>query len=59
MSWHCWRHTEIGAPFDLDKRRLLLRRFQHSVIYEAGVGEVIVVAVPHQRRRLKSWREFR
>jgi plasmid stabilization system protein ParE len=47
----------IGAPYDVDKRRVLLRRFHHSVIYELTSDEVVVVAVPHQRQRPKSWRE--
>ncbi|MHB1195153.1 MAG: type II toxin-antitoxin system RelE/ParE family toxin [Longimicrobiales bacterium] len=50
-------HPEVGAPFDVDKRRLLLRRFPHSIIYEVGVDEVVVAAVPHQRQRPRSWRE--
>ncbi|NJD17724.1 MAG: type II toxin-antitoxin system RelE/ParE family toxin [Gemmatimonadetes bacterium] len=49
-------HPEAGAPFDVDKRRLLLRRFPHSVIYELSPDEVIVAAVPHQRQRPRSWK---
>ncbi|MDP2956394.1 MAG: type II toxin-antitoxin system RelE/ParE family toxin [Longimicrobiales bacterium] len=50
-------HPEIGAPYDVDKRRVLLRRFQHSVVYELTLDEVVIVAVPHQRQRPESWRE--
>ena len=50
-------HPQIGAPYDVDKRRLLLRRFHHSVIYELMPDEVVILAVPHQRQRPESWRD--
>ncbi len=32
-------------------RRLVLRRFPYNVFFRVGTGEIVVVAVAHQRRR--------
>ena len=50
-------HPHIGAPFDGDVRRLLLRRFQHSLIYVVDTDEVVILAVQHQSRQPDSWRK--
>ena len=41
-------HSHVGAPFDGEIRRLLLRRFHHSVIYSVEGEEVVIIAVQHQ-----------
>jgi toxin ParE1/3/4 len=46
---------QIGAPFDADKRRLLLRRFPYSVIYQERPAEIVVVAVRHHRQDPQPW----
>ena len=50
-------HPQIGAPYDGDTRRLLLRRFHHSLIYELKSDEVVILAVPHHSQRPESWRK--
>jgi plasmid stabilization system protein ParE len=50
-------HPHIGAPFDGDVRRLLLRRFHHSLLYVVEADEVVVLAVQHQSRHPDSWRK--
>jgi plasmid stabilization system protein ParE len=46
----------LGALFDAGVRRLLLRRFPYSLIYQAVADEVLVLAVSHQSRRPGYWR---
>lgn len=50
-------YAEIGAPYDVDKRRVLLRRFHYSLIYQVELNEVVVVAVMHQSQQPRSWRQ--
>jgi plasmid stabilization system protein ParE len=50
-------HPNAGSPYDADTRRLLLKRFRHSLIYKVMHDEVVIVAVAHQSRQPKSWRE--
>jgi hypothetical protein len=47
---------ESGAPCFRRYRRLLVRRFPYSVIYELLPSGAQVVAVAHQRRRPGYWR---
>ena len=49
-------HPMLGAPFDEGVRRLLVRRFPYSLIYQATADEVLVLAVSHQSRRPGYWR---
>jgi plasmid stabilization system protein ParE len=46
---------QIGAPFDGDTRRILLRRFPFDVVYVVEPTEIIVVAIAHQRRKPGYW----
>ena len=47
-----------GSPVSADPvRRVLLRRFPYSVVYEYRNGEVIIYAVAHQRREQDYWRD--
>jgi toxin ParE1/3/4 len=48
-------NPRLGAPYDSETRRLLLRRFPFSLIYEVHADHVLVVAVAHQRRRPGYW----
>ena len=51
------QHPHIGAPYDGEIRRLLLRRFHHSAIYSVEAEEVVILAVQHQSRHPESWRK--
>jgi plasmid stabilization system protein ParE len=51
-------HPEVGAPYEGETRRLLLRRFQYSLIYELEKDEVVVVALRHQRQQPRPWRNI-
>lgn len=46
-----------GAPFEGSTRRLLLRRFPYSLIYQPEGDSALVVAVAHQRRRPGYWED--
>ena len=50
---------ESGGPHVGGTRRLLLDRFPFSVIYEVTEGEIVIVAVAHQRRKPGYWRNRR
>ena len=45
----------LGAIFRGTRRRLSLRRFPYSVIYQITSEELRVVAVAHHRRRPGYW----
>lgn len=47
----------LGARFEEQTRRVLLRRFPYSVIYVIEDASVLVVAVAHQRRRPGYWKD--
>jgi plasmid stabilization system protein ParE len=46
----------IGAPWRASIRRLPLRRFPYSVLYEVRGAEIRLIAVAHQRRKPGFWR---
>ena len=48
-------HPGLGAPWRALTRRLPLRRFPHSVIYQIKGEELHVIALAHQRRRPSYW----
>lgn len=48
-------HPKFGAVWRGVTRRLPLRRFPYSIIYELRDEEVRVLAVAHQRRRPGFW----
>jgi len=43
--------------FDEQRRRIVLRKFPYSLIYEIIEGEVVILAVAHGRRRPYYWLE--
>jgi plasmid stabilization system protein ParE len=45
-----------GSPYLGGTRRVLLRRFRYSVVYEPGSDESVIVAVAHHSRRPGYWR---
>ena len=45
------------ARFDEQRRRLIVRKFPYSIIYEPYGDEVLVLAVAHGKRRPNYWRE--
>ncbi len=47
----------IGSPLGSQFRRLVLRRFPHSLIYRVEPSVLYVIAVAHQRRRPDYWRK--
>lgn len=50
------RQPALGAPWRHATRRLPLRRFPFSIVYEALADELRVIALAHQRRRPGYWR---
>ena len=48
-------NPERGAPRSRSTRRWLVHGFPFSVIYREGAGEILVVAVAHQRRQPAYW----
>ena len=46
----------IGASLGRGFRKTILRRFPFSIVYADRGGEVVIVAVAHQRRRPGYWR---
>ena len=48
-------HPKFGAVWRGATRRLPLRRFPYSIVYELREDEVRVIAVAHQRRRPGFW----
>lgn len=49
-------HPKLGAVWRGATRRLPLRRFPYSVVYQLRESEVRVLAVAHQRRRPGFWK---
>jgi plasmid stabilization system protein ParE len=49
-------HPKFGAVWRGVTRRLPLRRFPYSIVYELRDDEVRVLAVAHQRRRPGFWK---
>jgi hypothetical protein len=39
-----------------DYRQYVLRRFAYSIVYEIRSGELLVIAIAHNRRRRYYWR---
>jgi toxin ParE1/3/4 len=52
-------NPEMGAEWRVSARRLPLRRFPYSVIYQLRSGEVRIIALAHQRRRPGYWNHRR
>jgi hypothetical protein len=47
---------EHGSPFLAGTRRVVLRRFPHSVVYEVSSAGLLIVAIAHHSRRPGYWR---
>jgi plasmid stabilization system protein ParE len=45
------------AKFDGERRRIIIRKFPYSIIYELHDSDVVVLAVAHGKRRPKYWRD--
>lgn len=43
-------------PFDPLRRRVILRTFPYSIIYELIRGRIVVLAVAHAKRKARYWR---
>ena len=50
------QRPELGTEVAFGFRRMLVRRFPFSIVYAVELGQVIVVAVAHQRRRPEFWK---
>lgn len=48
-------HPQRGAPRSVNTRRWLVQGFPFGVIYQDGAGEILVVAVAHQRKQPAYW----
>lgn len=42
--------------FDAQRRRLVLRKFPYSIVYEIVKEKIVVLAIAHGRRRPYYWR---
>ena len=49
-------NPRIGAAVGRRFRRTLIGRFPFSIIYAEREGEIVIVAVAHQRKRPGYWR---
>jgi plasmid stabilization system protein ParE len=50
-------HPQIGTPYEMGTRRLVMR-FHHSVVYYVTVEGIYVVAVEHHKRDSEYWMKF-
>jgi plasmid stabilization system protein ParE len=51
------QHPSRWPRFDDQRRRLIVRKFPYSIIYELHGDDVLVLAVAHGKRRPYYWRE--
>lgn len=42
--------------FDAERRRMVVRKFPYSIVYEIFDDQIVVLAVAHGRRRPNYWR---
>ncbi len=49
-------YPKLGPPWRGETRRMPLRRFPYSVIYQLKADEIRVIALAHQSRRPGYWR---
>ena len=52
---HIVNNPHTGEPFDAGTRRYGLTRFPYSIIFLPDRSPIMIVAVPHQRRRPGYW----
>jgi toxin ParE1/3/4 len=50
-------NPELGATWRGSVRRLPLRRFPYSLVYQIKAQELRVIALAHQRRRPGYWKD--
>ena len=50
------QHPSRWPKFDDERRRLIVRKFPYSIIYELHGDDVLILAVAHGKRR-PYWRE--
>ncbi len=50
------QYPRLGAIWRYGKRRLMMRRFRHALIYTIAVDQIRVLAVAHLSRRPGYWR---
>ena len=43
--------------FDAERRRVVLRKFPYSIVYEIVKEKIVVLAIAHGRRRPYYWRD--
>ena len=48
-------HPRLGAPWRGATRRMPLRRFPYSIVYQLHTSELRVLALAHQRRKPGYW----
>ncbi len=48
-------HPRMGAVWREPVRRLALRRFPYTIVYELRATELRIIALAHQRRRSGYW----
>ena len=52
-----FRNPLRWPKFDDQRRRLVVRKFPFSIIYELHGNDVVILAVGHGKRRPNYWRE--
>lgn len=52
-----FRNPLRWPKFDDQRRRLVVRKFPYSIIYELHGKDVVILAVAHGKRRPNYWRE--
>ena len=50
-------HPSAWAPLSSRTRRCRMRRFPFGVIYQLRADQILIVAILHERRDPRSWRE--
>jgi plasmid stabilization system protein ParE len=48
---------QLGSPYLVGTRRVILRRFPFSIVYRLEGPDVVIVALAHHRRRPGYWRD--
>lgn len=56
---HVRAHPDIGTAVRTAVRRVLLRRFPYSILYDVTGETVLVLALMHHRRSPERWAERR
>jgi toxin ParE1/3/4 len=52
------KNPVIGSNYEAGTRKIVLRRFPFSIVYdESNSAEIIIVAIIHHRRKPGYWKE--